>query len=66
MQRQKREWVARYESLTPRERELFALIVRGLVNKDDHKVVGIKQIADLLGVCERLVGDGSRAFTIEA
>ena len=57
MQRQKREWVARYESLTPRERELFALIVRGLVNK---------QIADLLGVCERLVGDGSRAFTIEA
>jgi FixJ family two-component response regulator len=43
MQRQKREWGARYESLTPRERELF---VRGLVNK---------QIADVLGICERTV-----------
>jgi FixJ family two-component response regulator len=46
MQRQKREWGARYESLTPRERELFALVVRGLVNK---------QIADVLGICERTV-----------
>jgi FixJ family two-component response regulator len=44
--RQKREWGARYESLTPRERELFALVVRGLVNK---------QIADVLGICERTV-----------
>jgi len=46
MQRQKRDWGARYESLTPRERELFALVVRGLVNK---------QIADVLGICERTV-----------
>jgi DNA-binding NarL/FixJ family response regulator len=46
MQRQKREWGARYEGLTPRERELFALVVRGLVNK---------QIADVLGICERTV-----------
>ena len=46
MQRHKREWGARYESLTPRERELFALVVRGLVNK---------QIADVLGICERTV-----------
>ncbi len=44
--RRKREWGARYESLTPRERELFALVVRGLVNK---------QIADVLGICERTV-----------
>jgi FixJ family two-component response regulator len=44
--RQKRAWGARYESLTPREREVFALVVRGLVNK---------QIADVLGTCERTV-----------
>ena len=46
MQRQKREWGARYESLTPREREVFALVVGGLLNK---------QIADVLGICERTV-----------
>ena len=45
-QRQKREWGARYESLTPREREVFALIVRGLLNK---------QISDVLGTSERTV-----------
>jgi FixJ family two-component response regulator len=44
--RQKREWGARYESLTPREREVFVLIVRGLLNK---------QIADVLGASERTV-----------
>jgi FixJ family two-component response regulator len=44
MERQKREWGARYQSLTPRE--LFALVVRGLANK---------QIADVLGICERTV-----------
>ena len=45
-QRQKREWRARYESLTPREREVFALVVRGLLNK---------QIADVLGTSERTI-----------
>ena len=45
-QRQKREWGARYESLTPREREVFALVVRGLLNK---------QISDVLGTSERTV-----------
>jgi FixJ family two-component response regulator len=45
-QRQKREWGARYESLTPREREVFALVVKGLLNK---------QIADVLGARERTV-----------
>src|SRR4029077_16459407 len=45
-QRQKREWGARYESLTPREREVFALVVRGLLNK---------QISDVLGASERTV-----------
>jgi len=30
--RQKRQWGARYESLTPREREVFALIVSGPLN----------------------------------
>jgi FixJ family two-component response regulator len=44
--RQKREWGARYQSLTPREREVFALVVRGLLNK---------QIADVLGASERTV-----------
>jgi len=45
-QRQKREWGARYESLTPREREVFALVVSGLLNK---------QISDVLGASERTV-----------
>jgi FixJ family two-component response regulator len=44
--RQKREWGARYESLTLREREVFALVVKGLLNK---------QIADVLGASERTV-----------
>jgi FixJ family two-component response regulator len=44
--RQKREWGARYERLSPREREVFALVVRGLPNK---------QIADALGVSERTI-----------
>jgi FixJ family two-component response regulator len=44
--RQKREWGARYQSLTPREREVFGLIVKGLLNK---------QIADVLGARERTV-----------
>jgi len=44
--RQKGEWGARYESLTPREREVFALVVSGLLNK---------QIADVLGARERTV-----------
>jgi FixJ family two-component response regulator len=46
MRQQKREWGARYESLTPREREVFALVVRGLLNK---------QISDMLGTSERTV-----------
>ena len=45
-QRKQREWGARYELLSPREREVFALVVRGLPNK---------QIADVLGVSERTV-----------
>jgi len=45
-QRQKREWGARYESLTPREREVFALVVRGKLNK---------QIAFELGTSERTI-----------
>jgi FixJ family two-component response regulator len=45
-QRRKREWGARYESLTSREREVFALVVRGLLNK---------QISDVLGTSERTV-----------
>lgn len=44
--RKKREWCARFERLSPREREVFALIVRGLPNK---------QIADVLGVTERTI-----------
>lgn len=44
--RQKREWGTRYERLSPREREVFVLVVRGLPNK---------QIADVLGVSERTV-----------
>jgi FixJ family two-component response regulator len=44
--RQKRERGAPYQSLTPREREVFALIVKGLLNK---------QIADVLGARERRV-----------
>jgi FixJ family two-component response regulator len=44
--RTKREWGARFERLSPREREVFALIVRGLPNK---------QIADVLGVSERTI-----------
>jgi FixJ family two-component response regulator len=44
--RQKREWRARYESLTSREREVFALVMRGLLNK---------QVADVLDISERTV-----------
>jgi FixJ family two-component response regulator len=44
--RHQRQWRARYESLTPRERDVFALVVRGLPNK---------QIADALGTCERTI-----------
>jgi len=44
--RQKRAWSTRYERLSPREREVFVLVVRGLPNK---------QIADVLGVSERTV-----------
>jgi FixJ family two-component response regulator len=46
MRRQKREWGSRYEHLSPREREVFALVVDGLPNK---------QIADVLGISERTV-----------
>jgi FixJ family two-component response regulator len=42
----KREWRARYERLTLREREVSGLVVRGWVNK---------QIADVLGISERTV-----------
>jgi RNA polymerase sigma factor (sigma-70 family) len=44
--RQKRKWGARYDSLTPREREVFTLVVSGRPNK---------QIADVLGISERTV-----------
>jgi FixJ family two-component response regulator len=44
--RHRREWRARYESLTQREREVFGLIVRGLLNK---------QIADELHASERTI-----------
>jgi FixJ family two-component response regulator len=44
--RQKREWRARCERLTPREREVFALVIGGLANK---------QIADVLGATERTI-----------
>jgi FixJ family two-component response regulator len=44
--RHQRDWNARYESMTSREREVFSLVVRGLPNK---------QIADLLGISERTV-----------
>ncbi len=43
---QEGELLARYESLTPREREVLALVVRGLLNK---------QIAFELGTAERTV-----------
>jgi len=46
MQRKKRDWGARYERLSPREREVFELVVRGLPNK---------QIADVLRVSERTI-----------
>jgi FixJ family two-component response regulator len=44
--RKKREWRARYESLTTREREVFRLVVSGRPNK---------QIANVLGISERTV-----------
>jgi FixJ family two-component response regulator len=40
------DWRARFDSLTPREREVFALVVRGLLNK---------QIAAELGTTERTI-----------
>jgi FixJ family two-component response regulator len=46
MQRKRRDWGARYERLSPREREVFELVVRGLPNK---------QIADVLRVSERTI-----------
>jgi len=44
--RHKRDWDARYETMTSREREVFSLVVRGFPNK---------QIAGLLGISERTV-----------
>jgi FixJ family two-component response regulator len=44
--RQKREWRARYERLTLRGREVFALLVDGLSNK---------QIANVFGTSERTI-----------
>jgi FixJ family two-component response regulator len=44
--RHKRDLGNRYESLTPREREVFSLVVRGIPNK---------QIADVLCISERTV-----------
>ncbi len=44
--REKGTWQDRYESLTPREREVCALVVRGLLNK---------QIAYELGTSERTI-----------
>jgi FixJ family two-component response regulator len=44
--RQKRKWGDRYKRLSQRERAVFALVVRGLPNK---------QIADALGITERTV-----------
>lgn len=44
--RLKQNWVTRYERLSSREREVFALVVRGLPNK---------QIADVLSISERTV-----------
>jgi FixJ family two-component response regulator len=44
--RLKRNWITRYERLSSREREVFALIVHGLPNK---------QIADALSISERTV-----------
>jgi FixJ family two-component response regulator len=44
--RQKQEFLSRYEKLTPREREVLALVVRGLPNK---------QIAFELGTAERTI-----------
>ena len=44
--RQKREWGARYKRLSPRERAVFTLVVRGLLNKE---------IAGELGISERTV-----------
>jgi FixJ family two-component response regulator len=43
---QKRELLTRYHELTPREREVLALVVRGMLNK---------QIASELGTVERTV-----------
>ncbi len=44
--RQLRDVRRRYESLTARQREVFALVVRGLLNK---------QVADALGTTERTI-----------
>lgn len=44
--RQRRELHARFESLTPRERQVFALVAQGLLNK---------QIAAELGTSERTI-----------
>jgi len=43
---QQHEWQARYDTLTPREREVMALVVSGMLNK---------QIAGDLGTVERTV-----------
>ena len=43
---QQREWQTRYESLTPREREVMGLVIAGMPNK---------QIAGELGTAERTV-----------
>jgi FixJ family two-component response regulator len=40
---EREEFVARYESLTPREREVLALLVRGLLNKQAAFELGITE-----------------------
>jgi FixJ family two-component response regulator len=40
---EREEFVARYETLTPREREVLALLVRGLLNKQAAFDLGISE-----------------------